>query len=613
MSNWKDSLVVRIGAALLLLFTVAATTLGFTLYELDLRKHDYVILNLTGRLSGIAAGLGSTSNVEALRAQLDEYSRITSSLRARLLEPELTGRADPLRCSWDEESIAQLDHTAEVWEAFRARLEALLGRGDHAAAAALITREEAPLRRISLELGAAFQRMMEGKLALIMLINQLSLLLAVITIIGLMWLLQRSFVRPLRLTLDGMQRVARGDFAHRIKHQRNDELGRMGEAFNHLGERLDGLFRLTRRIDQAATMEQTLEAVFEEFSRILPLDWLGMLSLDREQGRFLLERRHSHGGTGLEEGSCYGAEGSLLLQALESGEPLHIDDVGRLARDNPRAEFAATLAGDGRRSALFFPLQDGEWGAILAFAVREGAAYGEEHLELLSNIAAQVGHGLGKTVFTENLVISAIEGLAKLAESRDPETGDHLLRMSIYSALIAEELGREGPYQGEVSPQYVRDIRRFAPMHDIGKVGIEDAILLKPGRLDEDERADMERHPIIGAEVLRRCEAQMQALGRSVFNLGIEIAEGHHEKYDGSGYPKGIKGGAIPLSARIVACADVFDALTSRRPYKEAWPLDKALSLIADEAGGHFDPEVVAALQRAMPRVLEVYERLKHV
>ncbi len=249
----------------------------------------------------------------------------------------------------------------------------------------------------------------------------------------------------------------------------------------------------------------------------------------------------------------------------------------------------------------------------MVFAARTAHAYTPQHREFLANIASQIGHILDKTLATEGLVVAAVEGLAKLAESRDPETGDHLVRMALYSAIVAEELGRDGPYREAINPAYVREVWRFAPMHDIGKVGIADSILLKPGRLDTEERKEMERHPVIGGEVLRRCEAQMKALGHSIFAIGIEIAECHHEKFDGSGYPAGLSGQAVPLSARIVAVADVFDALTSKRPYKEAWPVEKALSVLDEECGQHFDPEVVSAFHRALPRVLDVYARTKHV
>jgi HD-GYP domain-containing protein (c-di-GMP phosphodiesterase class II) len=119
----------------------------------------------------------------------------------------------------------------------------------------------------------------------------------------------------------------------------------------------------------------------------------------------------------------------------------------------------------------------------------------------------------------------------------------------------------------------------------------------------------MERHPAIGAEVLRRCEAQMNAVGQSIFRMAIDIAEAHHERFDGTGYPARLAGHAIPLAARIVAVADVFDALTSRRAYKEAWPVDRALAMLESEAGRQFDPDIVAAFQRALPRILDVYEQ----
>lgn len=240
-------------------------------------------------------------------------------------------------------------------------------------------------------------------------------------------------------------------------------------------------------------------------------------------------------------------------------------------------------------------------------------AYYSSHKELLNNITAQVSSAFDRTIGMESLVVSAVEGLAKLAESRDPETGDHLVRMSLYSYILAQELYDAGIYQGEFKSSYPRHVYHFAPMHDIGKVGIEDSILLKPGKLTDEQWVVMKQHPVIGADVLRRCESQVNQAGYSMFKIGIEIAEGHHEKYDGSGYPYQRKGREIPLSARIVALADVFDALTSRRPYKEAWPVDKALKLIHEESGKHFDPEVVKAFDRALPQIMEVYDKHKHV
>jgi response regulator RpfG family c-di-GMP phosphodiesterase len=265
-------------------------------------------------------------------------------------------------------------------------------------------------------------------------------------------------------------------------------------------------------------------------------------------------------------------------------------------------------------SVVYMPLLENALDtAVLVFATTQPNSYTDEHMEFLGNIASQVAHSFNKTIGMESLVISTVEGLAKLAESRDPETGDHLFRMSRYSALLAQQLGKTEPYRELIGSSYVRDILQFAPMHDIGKVGINDSVLLKPGRLDQLEREHMEQHPVIGGAVLRRCEQQMNAVGHSVFTIGIEIAESHHEKFDGSGYPNGLSGENIPLSARIVAAADVFDALTSKRPYKEAWPVDKALDLLNEQAGKHFDPQVINAMHAALPEIMQIYQQYKHI
>ena len=275
---------------------------------------------------------------------------------------------------------------------------------------------------------------------------------------------------------------------------------------------------------------------------------------------------------------------------------------------------AEAMAAAGIGTVLLLPMdsiRDG--GAVLVVASCRPQAYSPEQRQFLGNMATQVDAVLSRTLAMDGLVVAAVQGLAKLAESRDPETGDHLVRMSLYSAFIAEDLGSRAPFDAVIDPGYVRSLHRFAPMHDIGKVGIADRVLLKPGRLDDDERLEMNKHPLIGGEVLRLCEQRMNELGRSVFRIGIEIAEAHHEKWDGSGYPAGLKGAAIPLSARIVAVADVFDALTSKRPYKEAFSVERAVEIIHKDAGSHFDPDVVAAMDRVMPRILGIYDQLKHV
>lgn len=188
---------------------------------------------------------------------------------------------------------------------------------------------------------------------------------------------------------------------------------------------------------------------------------------------------------------------------------------------------------------------------------------------------------------------ATILGLAKLAEYRDADTGAHLERIREYAKILAQELSKRPKYAGYITHEYIEDIYNSSILHDIGKVGIPDSILLKPGRLTTDEFEVVKRHSSLGGDALKAVEAKIE--GQSFLSLGKEIAYYHHEKWDGSGYPRGLKGEHIPLSARIVALADVYDALTSKRVYKEAYSPEKAKEIILADRGRHFDPEVVDA------------------
>ncbi len=191
----------------------------------------------------------------------------------------------------------------------------------------------------------------------------------------------------------------------------------------------------------------------------------------------------------------------------------------------------------------------------------------------------------------ENARSGTILGLAKLAEYRDEETGAHLERIREYARIIARALAEKPEHKNYITEQYIEDIYCSSILHDIGKVGIPDAILLKPGKLDPEEFEVIKRHPVIGGDVLKAVNAEVG--GRSFVTLGMQIAYFHHEKWNGTGYPNGLKGEDIPLSARIVALTDVYDALTSKRVYKEAYTHEKAKGIIIAENGKHFDPEVV--------------------
>lgn len=186
---------------------------------------------------------------------------------------------------------------------------------------------------------------------------------------------------------------------------------------------------------------------------------------------------------------------------------------------------------------------------------------------------------------------AVIFGLAKLAESRDHETGEHVERISLYCQRLAAAMRRRPEYRDIVTPAFVRLIEASSVLHDIGKVGIADAILHKPAALTSHERTEVQKHPVIGGECLAEIERR---LGASNFlQMAREIALFHHERWDGKGYPAGLKGEDIPLAARIVAIADNYDALVSRRPYKEPYTHETSIDLIRNGTGTQFDPKLV--------------------
>jgi len=242
----------------------------------------------------------------------------------------------------------------------------------------------------------------------------------------------------------------------------------------------------------------------------------------------------------------------------------------RLAFDNENGALMRVAQGDLETHAVVS--SHNEFGLMASYTNRMIAALAERTRDL---------------ALTQEVTIIA---LASLAETRDNETGNHILRTQRYVRVLAEHLAR-GPQAGLLTPEYIDLLYQSAPLHDIGKVGIPDAILLKPGRLDPDEFAIMQRHPQYGHDAL---QAAVDRLGPTSFlRLAQEIALAHHEKWDGGGYPNGLAAEAIPLSGRLMALADVYDALICKRVYKRAFSHEETRSIILEGRGSHFDPQVV--------------------
>jgi putative two-component system response regulator len=201
----------------------------------------------------------------------------------------------------------------------------------------------------------------------------------------------------------------------------------------------------------------------------------------------------------------------------------------------------------------------------------------------------------------------AIFAMAKLAESRDPESGAHLDRVRSYCRILAQHLAGVEAFKDEVNAEFIRLIYQTSPLHDIGKVGIPDSVLLKPGRLSDREFEIMKTHAQIGAQTLEAAIEQFP--GIKFLEMARDIAATHHERVDGTGYPRGLRGNEIPLCGRIVALADVYDALTSKRIYKNAFAHDVARAIILQDSGTQFDPIIIDAFCKTEPQFIAIRDR----
>ncbi|MEN9383904.1 MAG: hypothetical protein RL323_1047 [Pseudomonadota bacterium] len=251
------------------------------------------------------------------------------------------------------------------------------------------------------------------------------------------------------------------------------------------------------------------------------------------------------------------------------------------------------------------------------------------HLELkrardwLQNQNAYLEQEVGLRMRENELIKNvSIHALALLAEKRDNETGNHLIRTRSYVQELIEHLQNHPRFADALREPQRSMIIRAAPLHDIGKVGIPDHILLKPGKLDQDEFEIMKQHAQIGADALSEAvhrvlgpnpnaaaEAKAGASALAFLEIARQIAQSHHEKWDGTGYPQGLRGDHIPVGARLMALADVYDALTCRRHYKSPFPLEKVEQIINDGRGTHFDPDVVDAYQACRERFIDIAQR----
>ena len=385
-----------------------------------------------------------------------------------------------------------------------------------------------------------------------------------------------------------------------------------------LFKKVSDLFKLIDNMNNNYNFTEMLNFINETFSEFISYNYIGVALIDKEKQTVKATYGVSDGSIkGMPEdlmGKTFRLKDTSLEAVIEEGNARIINDLDAYTEGRPVKYYNKIIMEAGIKSSITLPLKRGNDPiGVIFFSSSQKHVYRQEHIALLKMLANSIAVSFEQNIFIDDLIYSNTLALAKLAEARDEDTGEHLERMKVYSSKIAEFLYGDGLFQDKIDLEYINQIERFSPLHDIGKVGVPDGILLKPGKLTPEEFEEMKKHTTYGAEVLRTAEKTISRHKRCLFGIGIEIAEGHQEWWDGSGYPFGRKEEEIPLSARIVAVADVLDALTSERPYKKAFPFEQSFQMMMEERGTHFDPVILDCFQEHKDEIFRIYKGFHYI
>lgn len=436
-------------------------------------------------------------------------------------------------------------------------------------------------------------------------------LLSVI-IVAAIFTLVRFIILPFNTLYQGLSEIGLNEIPRRPGFPTRKKIVPMVDEINDMFLKIDDLISLIQNMNNNSSFTEVLNFINRTFSKIIPYNYIGIALLNNDKTKLISSYGVSDGLVkGLPEkmmGLAFDVNDTSLGNLIDKGEPRIINDLEKYVSGKPMKAYNRIILDAGIRASITLPLKvSGEPIGIIFFSSINKNVYHAGHLNFLGTLADSIAISFYQNAYIDQIIYSSVLALAKLAEARDIHTGKHLEKMKVYSRIIAEILHERGIYSDEITWEFINDIERYSPLHDVGKVGIADSILLKPGKLTDKEYEEMKKHTIYGAEVLKVAEQNINRKGHSLFGLGIEIAEGHHEKWDGSGYPFGKKGYEIPLSARIVAIADVLDALTSRRPYKEPLTFEESMKIIEEGKGTHFDPIIVDAVMASKHKLRKAY------
>lgn len=358
-------------------------------------------------------------------------------------------------------------------------------------------------------------------------------------------------------------------------------------------------------------LDHVLERVFDKLNEHIRVDRIGVAFADYNREKIIAETaKINYGKVLLGIGFEVNMDNTSLVDILKSKQSKINNNLmaEKVNREN-RSIALDLIVGEGINSNMIIPLiiDDKAFG-ILFFSSFEKDSYDKKSLRVAENVAHSIATIINQAYLTKTIFNNITYTFAELVEKKDLETGDHINRMTKYSLVIAEHLYNANNTNYEVNSSFMQDMKLYAPLHDIGKVGIPDKILNKPGKFTPEEWIIMKEHANIGADIISNLRDSLEYFGKDFYQMALDIIRHHHERWDGTGYPYGLKGEEIPLSARIVAIADVFDALASKRSYKEKMPFEECVQIILESRGSHFDPVLVDAFEESLSEIRKIYD-----
>jgi HD-GYP domain-containing protein (c-di-GMP phosphodiesterase class II) len=386
------------------------------------------------------------------------------------------------------------------------------------------------------------------------------------------------------------------------------------KEIHHLVEKIfeeeGALTAFKNQVMSTYIMDEIIDKLYERVNKMMSIQRIGIAFVDYSKEKVIAEYGVlNKGQIQLGPGFQVDLHQTSLAQLLTSKDSLINNDLETYYKDHNKSGALKLILSEGLKSNMVVPLlsSDTVYG-FLFFSSNQKNYFTDDHMKGVNKLAYEISGFLNRAYLTKVILSKITASFAELVDRKDNETGGHILRMVSYSVIIAKSLSHMGLEDYPVDKQMILEIQRNAATHDIGKVGIPDAILKKPGKLNPEEWEIMKTHAGEGGDIFKNIRKDMSMFDHDFYAVAEDIARHHHERFDGSGYPDGLKGQAIPLVARIVTLADVFDALTSVRVYKKAFSFEKAIEMIHESKGTQFDPVVVEAFDRAIDSIYRVYK-----